>query len=57
MDKVKTFTDNKNSWHLSGTKAKWKVVVTRNEDNEQLQALHFKTKRAATAWIMQQGAT
>lgn len=57
MDKVKTYTDGKNSWHLSGAKAKWKVVVTRNEDNEQLQVLNFKTKKTAIAWVTQQGAT
>ena len=57
MDKVKTYTDGKNSWHLSGAKAKWKVVVTRNEDNEQLQVINFKTKKTAVAWVTQQGAT
>lgn len=54
MDKVKTYTDGKNSWHLSGAKAKWKVVVTRNEDNEQLQVVPFKRKKIAVAWILQQ---
>lgn len=57
MDKVKTYTDGKNSWHLSGAKAKWKVVITRNEDNEQLQVLNFKTKKTAVAWVTQQGGT
>lgn len=57
MDKVKTYTDGKNSWHLSGAKAKWKVVITRNADNEQLQVLNFKTKKTAVAWVIQQGGT
>ena len=57
MVKVKTYTDGKNSWHLSGAKSKWKVVVTRNADNEQLQVLNFKTKKIAIAWITQNGAT
>ncbi len=57
MEKVKTYTDGKNSWHLSGAKSKWKVVITRNADNEQLQVLNFKTKKIAVAWITQQGAT
>jgi len=56
MDKVLTFKDSKSSYHLSGAKAKWKVVVTRNEDNEQLQVLNFKRKHLALAWITQNGA-
>jgi hypothetical protein len=57
MDKVLTFKDSKSSYHLSGAKAKWKVVVTRNEDNAQISEVPFTRKKLALAWITQQGAT